>query len=69
MFKDGWYYYKKEVEENEVTSNLITQINFDTNNITSNYPNGEFKIDIKAEAVQAENNEKEVLNVVGWPSN
>lgn len=69
IFKDGWYYYGKELNENETTSNLITQIIFDIDNITSNYPNGEFKININAEAVQAENNEKEVLNVVGWPSN
>lgn len=69
IFKDGWYYYKKELNKNEMTSNLITQIKFDIDNITSNYPNGEFKININAEAVQAENNEKEVLNVVGWPSN
>lgn len=69
IYKDGYYYYRKELKGNETTSNLMTQIKFDINNITSNYPNGEFKININAEAVQAENNEKEVLNVVGWPSN
>jgi len=68
IYKDGWYYYKKIVKQNEITSNLITQVNFDVNNITSNYPNGKFKLDIKAEAVQAENNAENVLDVLGWPS-
>ncbi len=69
IYKDGWYYYKKIVKENDITSNLMTQISFDINNITTNYPKGEFKLNINAEAVQAENNAEEVLNVVGWPSN
>ena len=68
VYKDGWYYYKKIVKQNEITSNLITKVNFDVNNITSNYPNGKFKLDIKAEAVQAENNAENVLDVLGWPS-
>ena len=68
IYKDGWYYYKKIVKQNEITNNLITQVQFDVNNITSNYPNGKFKLDIKAEAVQAENNAGNVLDVLGWPS-
>ena len=68
IYKDGWYYYKKIVKQNDITSNLITGVNFDVNNITSNYPDGKFKLDIKAEAVQAENNAENVLDVLGWPS-
>lgn len=68
VYKDGWYYYKKIVKNNEITSELLTNIRFDVNSITSHYPNGKFKLDINAEAVQAENNSKDVLEVMGWPS-
>jgi len=69
IYKDGWYYYKKIVKQDDTTSNLLTQINFDTNNITKKYPKSNFKFNIKAEAVQAKNNASNVLDVVGWPSN
>jgi len=68
VYRDGWYYYKKIIKGNETTSNLITEINFDINNITINYPGGKFKFDINAEVVQAENNANDVLDAVGWPS-
>ncbi len=68
VYKDGWYYYKKIVTRDETTNGLLTNIRFDVNSITLNYPNGKFKLDIKAEAVQAENNSKDVLEVMGWPS-
>jgi len=68
IYKDGWYYYKKIVKQNDVTSNLMTQINFNTNKITADYPKSNFKFNIKAEVVQAKNNAVNVLNVVGWPS-
>lgn len=69
VYKDGWYYYKKIVKQNDITSNLITQISFDINSLTTNYPKGIFKFNIKAEAVQAQNNAENVLDVEGWPSN
>jgi len=46
----------------------MTQINFNTNKITADYPKSNFKFNIKAEVVQAKNNAVNVLNVVGWPS-
>ena len=67
IYKDGWYYYKNTIKENEITSNLITEIAFDINNITTNYPKGNLKFNVKAQAVQAKNNAVDVLNVVGWP--
>lgn len=67
IYKDGWYYYKNIVKENETTNNLITKINFDINNIISEYPKSKFKFYAKAQAVQAENNAVNVLDVVGWP--
>ena len=68
IYKDGWYYYKNIVKAEEITKNLLTQLEFDVNSITSNYPSGSFKLDIKAEAVQAKNNAENVLDVLGWPS-
>ena len=69
IYREGWYYYKTIVKQGETTSNLITKIMFDIDNITSNYPNGNFKFDVDAQAVQSENNAKDVLSVEGWPSN
>jgi len=69
IYEDGWYYYKKIVKQGEITNNLITQINFDVNKITKEHTRGNFKFNIKAEAVQAKNNAQNVLEVVGWPSN
>lgn len=68
IYRDGWYYYKKIVKRNETTSNLMTEVKFDLDKITANYPKGKFKLNIKAEAVQAENNADNVLSAVGWPS-
>ena len=69
IYNDGWYYYKDIVKESEITSNLITRIFFDINNITSNYSNVKFKFNVNAQVVQAENNAKDILNVIGWPKN
>ena len=66
--KEGWYYYKKIIKQEEVTSNLITEISFDINNITTNYSKGNFRFDVEAQTVQAENNADNILDVVGWPA-
>lgn len=68
IYKDGWLYYTKKINENEQASNLNIEIDFDINQITNQYPKGKFKFNINAEVVQAENNENEILNVIGWPS-
>ena len=68
IYKDGWYYYKKVITQDEMSSNLLTEINFNVNEITTHYPNSKVKLDINAEAVQAENNNENVLEAVGWPS-
>ena len=69
IYKDGWYYYKDALAKDEVTDTLITCIIFNTDKITAKYPNSKFKFKVNAEAVQAENNESNVLEAVGWPSN
>lgn len=67
IYKDGWYYYKDIIKENEITSNLITKIDFDIDNIMTNYLKGNFKFNAKAQAVQAKNNASNVLDASGWP--
>lgn len=68
IYKDGWYYYKKIVKQNKVSSNFFAEVDFDVDKITAKYPKGKFKFNIKAEAVQAQNNAENVLDVLGWPS-
>ena len=69
IYKDNWYYFKNAVNENDITEELLLDLNFNIDKITSKYPGSIFTLDINAEAVQAENNNKDILEVVGWPSN
>ncbi len=68
VYKDGWYYYKKSLKENESTDNIIEEIEFKLSDISNNYKNSEFKLNVEAEAVQSENNSDDFLKAVGWPS-
>jgi len=68
LYKEGWYYYKKSIKPEEITSSVINGIAFDINNITKKHSNCSFKLNIKTEAVQSKNNNEDVLNAVGWPS-
>lgn len=69
IYKDGWYYYANKLLNDEATKPLLTEITFDVDKLTSLYPGKKFKLDIKAEAVQTENNSENILEVKGWPSN
>lgn len=68
IYNDGWYYYKKIVQKEETTSHLCTNIYFKTNEITNLFQNSAFTFNVKAEAIQAENNVSNVLDIYGWPS-
>lgn len=68
IYKDGWYYYKEELNSNFETQKLLIDFEFDIDEITNKYPGSTFTLDINAEAVQSENNKQYVLDVVGWPS-
>lgn len=68
IYKNGWYYYKKIVKPKEISTNLLSEIKFDTDNIMKNYKNANFKLNINAEVVQAENNASDVLDALGWPT-
>lgn len=66
--KEGdYYYYKKSVDKNEETTNLLTSISFDVAKIKNDNHNGKFDLNVNVGAVQSENNAKDVLEVRGWP--
>lgn len=68
VYKDGWYYYKDILEPGSESKELMTEIIFDINEISSLYPGGDFDLDVSAQGVQSKNNENEnVLLVTGWP--
>ena len=66
IFSDGWYYYKKILEPGEETTNLITKIDFSLENLDEDIKKT-IRLDIDAQAVQAENQSEDVLMVKGWP--
>ena len=64
--KDGYYYYKRPVAANEITTPLFTTVTFgkDMDNL---YQNSKATITAQAQAVQSQNNGSDVLNASGWP--
>ena len=66
LLDDGWYYYKKILEPGEETTNLITKIDFSLENLDEDIKKT-IRLDIDAQAVQAENQSEDVLMVKGWP--
>ena len=66
-YSDGWYYYKRVLEPGSETKELMTEVMFDIDRISAEYPGGNFKLDISAQGVQSKNNEDEALKAVGWP--
>lgn len=67
IYQDGYYYYKYALSENEITDELMREIVFDNNIVTSKYQGFKFNLDIKGEALQRENNKDNVLEAEGWP--
>lgn len=68
IYQNGWYYYKDILEPGSKTEELMTEVVFDINTMSSRYPGGVFDLDIKGQGVQSKNNEAEdVLAVKGWP--
>jgi len=69
IYKDGWFYYKETLNKNEITNKLIMNFKFNIDEILNKYNESMYELKIRAEALQAENNNKYVLDAVGWPSN
>ncbi len=66
-YRDGWYYYKAVLEPDTTTKELITDVIFDINEITANYPGSNYELHVSAQGVQSENNTSSALQAVGWP--
>lgn len=63
---DGWYYYKGTLEPGQ-NAVLFQTVSFQKE-MPNEYQNKFVKVDISAQAVQAENNENsDVTKVQGWP--
>ncbi len=64
----GWYYYEAPaLKHNEETTNLMTKIMFDHKELAA-LSGCRLTLNIRAEAVQSENNGDSVWDAQGWPS-
>lgn len=68
IYSDGWYYYPLIVQPGESTSELFSQVIFEVNGLSSNYPGCSLDLEIYAQGVQSEHQETlDVMQVTGWP--
>ncbi len=65
--EDGWYYYNKIVSADNYTTHLFKTVTF-APEMGNEYQGCTVSILVEAEAVQAANNGKTVLEAAGWPS-
>ncbi len=63
---DGWYYYKSVLENGEVTFPLFENVEF-AKNMGNKFEDATFKVNVHAQAVQAQNNAYSAIDAVGWP--
>lgn len=64
---DGWWYYNRAVDTDQVTQPLMTSVIFDGSNMTNEYQSCTLEITVTAQAVQAANNASNALEALGWP--
>lgn len=67
IYHDGWYYYRDILKPDVTTENLLSDIEFDMDKLTSNYPGSDIELNIEAQAVQSTHNATNVLDASGWP--
>ena len=67
IYQDGYYYYKYALSKDEITDELMKEIVFDNDIVTTKYQGSKFNLEIKGEALQRENNKDNVLEATGWP--
>lgn len=67
IYKDGYYYYYKELYEDEITEHIFTSIYIDGRKVDNRYIGKSFVLDVVAQATQSKNNSKNVLEAYGWP--
>lgn len=66
IYKDGFYYYEKELKPGESTEPLFTTVYF-AENMDNSWQNARIKINVSVYGVQSENNGKTALDAGGWP--
>ncbi len=65
--KDGWFYYNKVLKPKEKTSDLFRELRFDLDKLMTDHRGGTLQLNVKAQAVQSENNGSSAQNANGWP--
>ena len=66
--KDGWYYYYKALEPNEMTAPLFTTVTFEKA-MGNEYQNATATVIVSGQAVQVKNNPgTDALSAQGWPA-
>lgn len=67
IYQDGYYYYKDSLSDNEITDELMKEIEFDNEIVNTKYQGYKFNLKIEGQALQSENNKDNVLEAEGWP--
>jgi predicted ribosomally synthesized peptide with SipW-like signal peptide len=67
IFSDGYYYYKKPLYEDEMTTSLVSSIHF-SDEMDNFYKSSTIYFKVRIEIVQSNNNGESVLEATGWPS-
>jgi len=67
-YRDGWWYYDQAISDAESTDPLFERVSFSGPNMGNEYQNCTIEIDVKAQAVQADNNGDSALEAAGWPA-
>ena len=62
-----WWYYNASVAKGDSTEAFFTKVIFDGPNMTNEYSDCTFGLDVKAQAVQKANNGDSALTAAGWP--
>ncbi len=65
--KDGWFYYTEILEPDKTTEDLMRGIKFDINKLTKDHAGSSIKFKVNLQAVQSQNNSKDVFKAQGWP--
>lgn len=64
---DGYYYYNRALAPGETTEPLFTTVTF-APTMGNEYQNSTAYVEVKAGAVQSDNNGTDVFSATGWPS-
>ena len=66
-YSEGYYYYNRALAPGETTVPLFTTVTFDKQ-MGNEYQNSTAYVEVKAGAVQSDNNGTDAFSATGWPS-